>query len=73
VFNKLPRPEQVKKLLGGKEMTITIQKNSNWSREILSIEQARKYFKKYSISQRLSKRTFVLTNGKRSHWILQIN
>jgi hypothetical protein len=52
---------------------ITIQKNSNWSSETLSIEQARKYFKKYSISQRLSKRTFVLTNGKRSHWILQVN
>jgi hypothetical protein len=54
-------------------MKITIQKNSNWSKKTLSIEQARKYFKKYSISQRLSKRAFVLTNGKRSHWILQVN
>jgi hypothetical protein len=54
-------------------MKITIQKNSNWSRETLSIEQARKYFKKYSVFQRLSKKTFVLTNGKRSHWVLQIN
>jgi hypothetical protein len=54
-------------------MKITIQKNSNWSSETLSIEQARKYFKRYAIFQRLSKRTFVLTNGKRSHWILQVN